>query len=366
MHYRPDLLAEMEKLVEWGVVNKATHPRLDLTCYKYSQKCVTEVLWDKHTIQARGLVMNSAGYVVARGFNKFFNLGEMPGSSITDLPPVEEAVVMEKLDGSCILAYHYNGEVVCHTLGSFTSEQSIKADELLRLKYRKFYDRLADPIFDIEKNTWIFEILYPENRIVVDYGAREELVLIGVRTPHGTEVWPQDLWVHGEAYGFKYPEFYPYINLNSPEFEENSEGYVVVWPHHEFKRVKIKSPIYVRIHRLKEFVSAKRVLDLLHHGETEYKGDIITVESLRDLLPPEVRKDVDDIIAYLNTRLLHIKIEARNAYEQIKDYPSRKLQAQWIQTHLRKDAWFIVFGLLDGKNEDELLYKALKHELDNA
>jgi hypothetical protein len=101
--------------------------------------------------------------IVARPFAKFFNYGT-PQAVI----PAEPFVVTEKIDGSLGILYYLDGEPHIATRGSFTSEQAARA-------------RRCCASYEIEwtpGTTPLFEIVYPENRIVVDYGDRRELVLL--------------------------------------------------------------------------------------------------------------------------------------------------------------------------------------------
>ena len=71
------------------------------------------------------------------------------------------------------------GVWILATRGSFTSPQAIKGRELLE-KYD--YNRLA------KDYTYLFEIIYPENRIVCNYDF-EDLILLGmIHTKTGDEV----------------------------------------------------------------------------------------------------------------------------------------------------------------------------------
>ena len=168
------MIEELERYNKEGLLHKQTHPNFDLTIWNYSPRVQYERLWDNITLQCRGLVTNSNGEIVARPFKKFFNYEEHKPEDI----PNENYEVYEKMDGSLGILFYYN-EWILATRGSFTSPQAIKGKELLE-KYD--YNRL-------DKNyTYLFEIIYPENRIVCDYDF-EDLVLLGIiHTKTGDEV----------------------------------------------------------------------------------------------------------------------------------------------------------------------------------
>ena len=143
----------LNKYYEDGLVTKQVHPTLPLTIWNYTDKVQFEGLWDETTLMTRGLVTDNDGNIVARPFKKFFNLDE------GKYTPTEEFDVFEKMDGSLGILFNYDNQWVLATRGSFTSDQAIRGMEILK-KYK--YERL------IPGYTYLFEIIYPENRIVVD------------------------------------------------------------------------------------------------------------------------------------------------------------------------------------------------------
>ena len=85
--------------------------------------------------------------------------------------PNEPFEVYEKLDGSLGILYWLGDEPYIATRGSFESPQAQIATELLRAYDLSGLDR---------RRTYLFEIIYPENRIVVNYDDRRELVLLAI------------------------------------------------------------------------------------------------------------------------------------------------------------------------------------------
>jgi hypothetical protein len=166
-----------------GWLLSQNHPTLPLIIWNYSQTTQYENYWDEITLSCRGLVTNDKGNIVARGFNKFFNIEE------GKFEPTENFEVWEKMDGSLLLVFWYEGQWVVATRGSFTSDQSIKGIELLK-KYN------TDIMF--RHLTFCFEILFPQNRVVVDYGDYEGLVLLGTFDKNGKE-YDVEMW---REYGF--------------------------------------------------------------------------------------------------------------------------------------------------------------------
>ena len=83
--------------------------------------------------------------------------------------------VFEKLDGSLGVVYREptSRRWSVATRGSFDGEQARWATQRLRSD-----DRLTP--LPREDRTYLLEVIYPANRVVVDYGDREDLVLLDV------------------------------------------------------------------------------------------------------------------------------------------------------------------------------------------
>ena len=251
-----EFLNTLEEYYQNGLLLKQTHPNHDLTIWNYSPKVQYERLWDEITIQCRGLVTNSEGKIIARPFKKFFNYEEHKPEDI----PNEDYVVYEKLDGSLGILFNYKNEWILATRGSFKSPQSIKGKEIL--------DR-HDISAWRKDNTYLFEIIYPENRIVVDYGNEEKLVVIGgVHTETGEEIpdsslfWTQD---SGFEVVTTYKTWGEGYDLLKEEISKDKEGYVI-----RFKngfRMKIKGEEYKRLHRILTNISNRDIWEYLKDGK---------------------------------------------------------------------------------------------------
>jgi len=137
----------INEYVEKGLIEKNQHPTLPMAIYNYSRKVQYEGLWDTLTKNCRGLVLDNDGKVLAKPFGKFFNMEEHSSDEI----PNESFDVFEKMDGSLIIVFWYEGQWIVSSKGSFISEQAIKAKELLK-KYN------TDIMF--RHLTYCFEIIY--------------------------------------------------------------------------------------------------------------------------------------------------------------------------------------------------------------
>lgn len=172
---------ELAAALDAGHVTRKAHPELPLSIYTYTRTCQYERIWNRVTMRCRGLVADdTTGEVVALPLPKFFNVGEHEaGQPYAPALPDEPFEVYDKVDGSLAVVFHYAGRWRVASKGSFISTQATWAQRRLD---GKDTSALTPGV------TYLAEILYPENRIVVDYGDRRDLVLLAAFAKDGTEI----------------------------------------------------------------------------------------------------------------------------------------------------------------------------------
>ncbi len=206
--------------------------------------------------------------IVCRGFDKFFNYSELYADDID----WKTARVQEKIDGSIVKMYRYGN------IWHWATNRTIDVEDALLppgFPVRSFMDiirmtpeyetltKIADTLDG--ECTYIFELTSPYNRIIIPYrtpalfhiGTRnnrtgiESPCLLPVRRPKEYALRTLNDCMKAAA------------ELNTESGDVEHEGFVVV--DGRFKRVKIKSPEYVYIHRAvnNHVLTKKRVLDLL-------------------------------------------------------------------------------------------------------
>ena len=173
-----EIATELLWYVEQGLVRTQQHPTLPLTIYNYAERVQYDKLWDEVLLQCRGLVMHG-DTVVARPFRKFFNDHELRQDEIPWHLPCE---ITEKMDGSLLIVFWFQDQWVFATRGSFVSRQALEGERIIRSKYLHLLETLDT------KCTYLFELIVKWNRIVLDYGETEDVVLLGViETQSGEE-----------------------------------------------------------------------------------------------------------------------------------------------------------------------------------
>jgi RNA ligase len=321
----------LQEMLAQGWVIQQKHPTEALNIYNYSAPAQYERVWNEVTMACRGLILDEKYNIVARPFTKFFNLGEMENQFI----PNESFEVYEKMDGSLGIMYWIGDKPFIASRGSFISDQSVVANELLNTVY-------APCIAKLDKTkTYLFEIIYPENRIVLQYGETKALVLLGIiDTASGEDLPLEDL-------GFPLVKLYDGLNdihaLKNLE-EENKEGFVV-----KFKsgyRLKVKFAEYVRIHRIVTQVSSLSIWEYLKTNQS--------MELILDRVPDEFYDWVKETVKKYTEQYAAIEIAAKAEFKVLE---TRKETAFYFQT-CQFSA--VLFSMLDGRDYSPIIWKMLK------
>lgn len=231
-------------------VKRSLHNSEPLAILNYTQSCSWSRAWTETTRLCRGLIYRTDTLeIVARPFAKFFNYGEPEARDIDFGQPCE---VTDKMDGSLGILYPLpvaGGHAIA-TRGAFHSEQAEHATAV----WREFYTGT-----DLRRNvTLLFEIVYPQNRIVLDYDGLDDLVLLaainndtGLTVPHN--------W-HGGVAG-SLPYRYAWECRDATP-RPNAEGMVLYFPHTN-QRAKIKQADYMALHRVITGTNARRLWTFL-------------------------------------------------------------------------------------------------------
>ena len=345
----------LNKYHEDNLVHRQVHPTLPLTIWNYSEKVQYDNLWDDITIQTRGLVTDDKGNIVARPFKKFFNDSEKKHT------PTPDFDVYEKMDGSLGILFHYDGEWVLATRGSFTSDQAVKGFEMLQnYEYQKLH----------KDYTYLFEIIYDDNRIVVKYDYEDLILLAMIHTKTGYEV---DLYGEGNDIrlkniinnlGFKVVRKYDGINdysILKGMIKDDEEGFVVKFSNGD--RMKVKGEEYLRLHKIMTNVSTTAVWEMLSEG--------------RDVL--EVVKDVPD--EFYNKIKMYVR-DLKYTYFSLSEYagkthdgfrygkfgdkdpePTKKEFAEFLSTNnYNPIIKALCFAMWDKKDYDKIIWKHIKPE----
>lgn len=341
-----------------GYVKEQKHPTEPLAILNYTAKCQYEGAWSQSSKACRGLIYNTeTGEIVTRPFPKFFNHNEERAA--LSHGPVR---VQDKMDGSLGILYQTPaGEYAIATRGSFTSEQAIHGTGVLR-------KRMAETGWQPYAGfTYLFEIIYPENRIVVDYGDMDDLVLLDVIN---NETGLSAMGAFAEIDDIPFPAtgwngfetFEQFLTAQKGWGEdENAEGFVIYFKK-TGERVKFKYEEYKRLHRILTGVSSKTIWELLSTNQP--------LDNILDLVPDEFYDWVKATAIGLESDYARIAATTWRAFQNTYRYVITQVAAseEWEKDRRKefalaiKDSEFkdIMFGYYDDKDIAPMIWKRLK------
>jgi RNA ligase len=338
----------LNKYYDDGCLFKQTHPTFPLTIWNYSDKVQYEDLWSDTLLICRGLVTDNKGNIIARPFKKFFNMGEGKHT------PTKDFSVYTKMDGSLGILFNYEDEWIFATRGSFTSDQSIKGMEMLS-KYD--YSKLN------KEYTYLFEIIFEQNRIVVKYDFEDVILLGMIHTESGDEIdihnGPMEhinlISDIGLPVVNKYDGIEDFTLLNDM-IGDNEEGFVVRFTNGD--RMKIKGEEYIRLHKIMTNVSTTAVWEILSNGD-----DIN--EIIKDV-PDEFYDKIKDYVKSLRYQYWSVQELAGkyfdNLYESYNgDLPEKSKYAEWVK-QFEKYLHPILFKMYDNKDYSKYIWRLIKPE----
>ncbi|TYQ24386.1 RNA ligase [Pseudanabaena sp. UWO310] len=332
-------LEKVEQLVVEGYITKRPHSSGELFIYNYTAKTQYDRLWTSETMQCRGLILDRNGAIVARPLPKFFNLQEHQ-----EALPAEPFHVYEKLDGSLGILYWHNEQPYIASRGSFNSDQAVKANDILQNLYKAVIPSLDRSL------TYLFEIIYPSNRIVVDYGNYEALVLLAViETESGRE---HEIESYGHL-GFPIAKRYDGLkDLDSIAAlnNQNQEGFVIRFE--SGLRLKFKFADYVKLHRVLTQVTSKVIWEMLR--------DRTPFENILERVPDEFYNWVKETKASLINQYQQIENAAKADFERIIATVDRRDRKEMAKHILACQNHTILFSLLDGKDYSDYIWRTIK------
>lgn len=334
-------LTPLREREEKGLIRSQTHPTLPLIIWNYSEQTQFTKAWDEYTLMCRGLITDTEGNIIARPFKKFFNYEEHTGPLPDGTPEI-----IEKVDGSLGIMFWYGDAWHIATRGSFTSEQSEYARSVL-------LPRIGDLLDGWPKDhTHLWEIIFPSNRIVCDYGGWEGLVYLGSvnnedATEIGIECTPSETIRVPARIGYLGTDLLGLKALEQPD----KEGFVLRWPNGF--RLKIKFEEYKRLHRILTGVSNIAIWEMLR--DRKPLNEIL--EKVPDEFYQWVRETKEDLENQYN--IIKAETEALlQHYDKGERFIERK---EWAKYILNDGRWpGVAFAILDKKDPHEMIMRIIR------
>ena len=241
---------------------------------------------EEHHLFAKGVVFARNPYrLVSLPLLKIYNLGER-NVTVADLAGLaaEGARVsfLRKFDGSMIQRFQHDGRVCFTTRGMIDGVSLPKGDFDNHFDYlgaardiaRRQFPRLLEARPEWDGLTFVLELLHPGGRVITDYGAREDLVLIAVFDRREVRYWTVAEVVKLAAdNGLSVTEL---VGVAGEDLQAqidhmltgisgtDQEGCVINFETTEvLYRVKVKTPDYLRLLKLMVYCTYAASVDLL-------------------------------------------------------------------------------------------------------
>lgn len=229
----------------------------------------------------RGLIFDDAGKIIRRPLHKFFNVGERGETSLANIDVSKPHIILEKLDGSMIAPYRLKGRLIWGTkMGDTDVAKPVEEFVKTHLNYQSFVNSMIEDGY-----TPIFEWCSRQQRIVIDYGNKDQLILTGIRNMKTGEYLSYDRMLsEGQFHsipvvktvfaGSMTPEF-----LEQVKTLENIEGFVIRF--NDGHMIKIKCDWYCALHRVKSDIEYERgVVALILNGQMDDLKSMMVADDL--------------------------------------------------------------------------------------
>ncbi|WP_293955980.1 MULTISPECIES: NUDIX domain-containing protein [unclassified Sphingobacterium] len=226
-------LKDLQNLLDEGYIKKTKHPKFPLWIYNYTNKTKTLRNWNYTTLNARGLILDIEGKIIARSFEKFFEYDQLYIEIKKILPKPQQC--FEKLDGALGIAYKYNNSIFISTKSSFNHYLAILANDILINDYNQFNI--------IDDQQFLFEIIsrYSFFTLINGLGKTKLFLIAPITSKNNIE------------YNFESPRA---IKEQELEKKEESEGVVLMLE--DQTRIKIKTTYFKK--RYDEILKLKKTL----------------------------------------------------------------------------------------------------------
>src|SRR5271156_1860710 len=332
-----------KRMLDEGFIRSQVHPKYpELVIFNYTEAAQFDRVWNEATNVCRGLivklvngVLDENAEVVARPFNKFHNLNTSYLLGTMEENLVGVPLVTTKLDGSRGILFIYDGEYWIATRGSFDSDQARRATAWYRAHETMFPQGFPADV------TPVCEIIYPENRIVVDYDFEGLVVLSIIDNETGRELSRDyvELWAKINVLQVV-DKFDKTLAECAAENTLNEEGYVLTYSNGV--KVKVKFAEYVRLHRVLTGLNPKAIWEMLAQS-----GAAVDAILADPKMPATFIAWFKGWVDQLREKYAEIEREALAMFAARPASSVRKDQALYFMT--KPEYKGLLFAMLDGK-----------------
>lgn len=349
-----------ESLRETYAIKSNRHKRYpNLVLFKYDQ--IDSPMGERIVQEARGIILDEADNwrVVGRGFDKFFNYGEGLAAQID----WTTARVQEKVDGSLIMLYEYNGEWQVATSGS-PDASGVVGDEgftFRELFLRVWGERPLPSLHMCLDYCFLFELCTEYNRIIVPH-QESKIVYLATRDRVMGSYVLFSKFIFAVIPSVR--EF-PLTSMDAivKSFEHingfDQEGYVVV--DGQGNRIKVKHPQYVALHHVRDQLGPKWLVKVIVSGEVpevlsvfpKYQEEFATMTARYEALVAEIESAFIETKHIENQKEFALAVKDKGYAAVLFALRSNKVSSvkQWLAQELHFPK---VLRLLDVRVDKEL------------
>ncbi len=320
-------------------VSQNVSPCGNFILFNYNPETDFRNLWNDVNVWCRGIVFDrNTSELVALPFKKFFNVGQKPETMPDVLEKKGTPVIMTKEDGSLGVLWwnKYESRWQVSTRGSFSSNQAKWATE--------WANKHLSWLGIVQGWTHLFEIVYPENKVVVNYGDFAGLIYLQTQVvSDGYRPYLYKLDSMFEERDIRISKIYSLEDFSIDalrtlvdSFDKNNEGFVCRFP--DGTMAKLKGKEYLLFHRAKSSMTIKNWAEIVKKSGR--------IEDILELVPDEFWVDFKDVYEKFSAK---IREDLSFVYDLFRKAPkdSRKDAAIWCQSNVPKHlqgAFFCVFN----------------------
>jgi len=313
--------------------------------------------WNDFNRQCRGIILDiEQRKVVAHPFDKFFNLESHPETMMENLPFASGYEIATKYDGTMITTFFYDGRERFATRFSFDNAQTRMAKRISGCRYPGLKE------IDLTKYTLVFELISPQNRIIVEY-EDEDMILIGVRNLLNNRMFSYaEVREFADKYGLRsitvhQVDFSSLVETAQDGVSESlEEGWVVRFSNGLY--LKVKTWQYLAMFRIIRMGLTSSKLALRYYDSTPQDW-----KTFLERLPLTVRIPVERFGSDCQARLNSLSEKIHKLYRNFAHIENQKDFALTVQKQAPKYLHSFLFSLRSGKPIDRLMRKRLKEKV---
>lgn len=331
---------------------------------------------------ARGLVLDKNGKIIARGFDKFFNLNELNDryefdengnpiegkrrfsekfikerATLGDIKDNDFITVTEKRDGSLILLSTYNNDFICATSSKATDKSPLISTSYNYFKNNKnLYEYLKN-----NNKTLAFEYTGPNNQILIFYNKPQFTLLAEIDNKTGKRSKRETLENLSKLYNLNVVEEKTMTYGKLKEIlktQKNIEGFVAenkygnlikLKTNYYMKNTKIFTPIFLELDRGISKEGLDSIFTAYYDGSID---DLLAFESQNEFLNKK------GVIRNIVNKIISKEKEIENLSKITKNWSNREIG---ISNKLSKDQKALLFAYK--KDTDKMFKKVLKKQV---